>query len=163
MKKIILLMLSILLVGCSISKTNDKTNEYFNVIGIYYDKINENDNSNEVENLVKVVYEINNTTDVNWEDEFFFGSEVNVLRLGKNTYSYNQSDTSYIGPLYGFKVPGRDTTVWAGTKSIYLASFVVNKNDLKEDMTGQFYVKYNGMEYRYEFGYDDMKNISENQ
>lgn len=113
----------------------------------------------EIVNFVREVdiCEINNTIDTNWEDEFYFGDDVNVLKLGSNEYQFDQNNTSYLADYYGFKAPGEDKEVWAGAKSTYLVNFIVNQKDIKEDMKGSFYIKYSDMEYTYDFKYSDLK------
>lgn len=159
------LLMILTVVGCSSSSTsteNSKTDKYFKVIGIYYNENNvlKSPDDGVSRNWINVVYEINNTSNKNWNDDFFFGDGVNVLTVGSNEYEYNYDNTSYYAKEYGFKTPDDDREIWAGAKMRYFVNFVVNQKDIKKGMEGKFYIKYNDMEYTYNYTYGDLKKYT---
>lgn len=158
------LILCFCLIVCSIDTENDdnSNNESIKVIGVYYNEDDKTVNPEDgVErNWINVVYEINNQTDENWKDDFFWSSDSNTLTIGSNDYEYDKG-TDGLAILYGFSVPSKNSEIWAGAKLTYLVRFVVNQSDIKKEMEGKFKVEYNGKIYTYEFNYDDLTPYTE--
>ena len=89
-KKIILCFVLLASVcGCSNSQSK---NNYLSIDGGFiFDKENTtlnliNEDLEESETYLVVVYTLNNTTDENWEDDFFWSDQV-TLTIDKNEYS----------------------------------------------------------------------------
>jgi len=161
MKKLFLGILCLFLVGCNVGNTRKESyDRYFNIVGIYkrYDTVT--DESGVERTWIHVVFDINNSTDENWEDGFFWNTDQHVLTIGDNTYENNQANTDYFAEKYGFTSLYIDE-IWSGGKCRFYLNFIVNKKDADNISDGNIMIRYGDMEYNKKFTNKDVMIFTE--
>lgn len=161
-KKIILCFVLLASVcGCSNSQSK---NNYLSIDGGFiFDKENTtlnliNEDLEESETYLVVVYTVNNTTDENWEDDFFWSDQV-TLTIDKNEYSEANLEFDSLAQEF-IDICGYDTTyiksILAKSSNQIVSIFNINQEVINEDTSFTLNIKFDDVTESAEINYSEL-------